>query len=297
MPDLNPFNSAKQDAENALTRAWHKIVDLRKTYVTAVLLYAVGGSSVAVAAAVLSLPLFAYVAVTVMIVALLVHAIYTTKIMKAQDAENRWAYVAGKRVEQRNVEAKIAMDTVTLALMGERHAPDAMRSASPELRAALAHHQHRLHLAQERAAAAEAVKEGTATDAERRALVRFQRRQAVPPPDGPAIEPIKARRAAHNAERKVLEAEISALATAEDIDAAMKAEEVQGARRTRRERQDAAARAEQVARERKRAGKPPTVPEPEHVLTLQLNPNGARDVRSGRGAPTPEQIAKGEDAA
>jgi hypothetical protein len=296
--DLNPFDDAKQEVQNRVTRVRNRVEDFLKTFTTAALLKTLGGSVLAIVAAALNFPVFAVVAVAVAIVALSVYAIYATKIMKDQDRENRWAYVSGKRVQQQNLEARIAMDTAALALMeGERHAPNGMRGASQELRSALAYLLHRLRLAEERAEAAEAVKEGTATAAQRRAHVRFQRHREVAPPKGPAVEPIKARRAALDAERKELEAEIKSLATEDSIKAAMKAEEVEGARRTRREIQDAARKADQAARERVRSGRAPTAAEPGLELTLKIGPNGDRDVSSGNARPTPEQIAKGEDAA
>jgi hypothetical protein len=297
VPDLNPYGPAKRDAERLVKRAWYRAVDFAKTYVTAALLKTLGLGAAALVAAALNFPVFAVAVVAVWFVASSVYMTYATKIFKAQDRETRWAYVAGKRVQQRELEAKIAMDTVTLALMGERHAPGRLRSASPELRSALALHQNRLRLAEERAAAAEAVKEGTATNSQRRALVRFQRQRQPAPPKGPAVEPIKARREALEAERAELDAEIRSLATAENIAKAMEAEEVKGARGTKRERQDAARKADQAARDRARAGKEPTRREPEHVIRVQMSVNGERNAGTGRGQRTPEQIAKGEDAA
>ncbi len=148
-----------------------------------------------------------------------------------------------------------------------------------------------------KAGAAESVKDGTATDAQRRALKRFQRsdhRQPAPP-KGPAVEPIKARRERLLAQRALLEAEIQSLATADDIDKAMKAEEVEGARRMVRERQEDARKADQAARDRARAGRKPTQREPEPVIGLSMSPNGRRQLGRGRGAPTPEQIAAGSN--
>lgn len=292
MTDLNPFDPAKQDVRNIVTRAHNKAQDLAKTYITAALTKTLGTYAIGIGAAVYMLPVAAWITIVVALVVAAVWAIYATKIMKAQDREHRWGYVGAKRVQQRNVEAEIAMHTATLALMGERHAPAAMRGATPELKAALAFNRHRLRLAEERADAAEAVKDGTATDTQRRALARFRRQSGAVPPKGPAVEPIKARRAALYAERAELEAEIKSLSTADSIAAAMQAEEVQGARRTRKERQDAARKADQAARERVRAGKEPTRSEPEHVLALRIGANGDRDVSSGRGALTPEQIAR-----
>jgi hypothetical protein len=226
-----------------------------------------------------------------------VYAIYATKLLKAQDREARWAYIAPKRMQQDVLDAQIAMDTATLALMGERHPPRSMRGATPELKSALAHAQHRVRVAEQRAEAAEAVKEGTATYLQRRTLTRLRSDRRPASPKGPAIEPIKARREALVAERAEVEAEIQALATAEDIEKARTADEVEGKRRTRRELQDAARKADQAARDRVRVGRRATQREPEHVIGLQISMNGTRDVSSGRGPATPEQIAKGENAA
>lgn len=299
MPDLNPYAPAKRDAERLIKRAGHRVVDFAKTYVTVALVKQLGVGALALVAAALNFPVFAFAIVAVSLVSFTVYAIYATRLLKAQDREERWTYVAGKRVQQDVLDAKIAMDTATLALMGERHAPGLMRGASMELKSALAHHQQRVHLAEQRANAAEAVKEGKATDRQRRTLERFQRSDQRQPatPKGPATEPIKARRAARLAERAEREAEIKSLATADDIDRAMKTEEVEGARRTKQERQEAAKKADQAARERVRAGREPTRREPEHVINMQISANGSREVGSGRGAATPEQVAMGEDVA
>jgi hypothetical protein len=298
MPDLNPFPQAQRDVESRLKRGWYRVIDFGKVHVTAALLKTLGLTGFAGVAAAFVFPALAFVTVAAALIALSIYAIYMTKIVKAQDRDERWTYVARKRVQQDVIDAKIALDTATLALMGERHAPGLMRGASPDLKSALAYHQHRLHLADQRADAAEAVKDGTATDAQRRTLKRVQRHDERPvtPPKGPALEPIKARREALLAERAELEAEIRSLATADDIDKAMKAEEVQDARRTKSERQDAARKADQAARDRVRVGREPTRREPEHIINLQLSANGDREVTNARGAATPEQIANGDDA-
>jgi hypothetical protein len=296
MPDLDPYQLAEQDARRLITRIWHRAVDFGKTYLSAALVKTLGVTIVAAIAAALSFPAFAFVIVAIALLALSLYAVYATKLLKAQDRELRWAWIGGKRVKQRELETKIALETATLALMGERQIGGRLRMASPELRSALAFHQHRLRLAEERAAAAEAVKDGNATDAQRRRLKSFQRDRQPAPPKGPAIEPIKARREALEAERAALEAEIKSLSTAGDIAAAMHTEEVEGARRTKRERRDAARKADQAARDRVRAGNSPTEPEPDHVLSVEVSANGERSVGRGQPKPTPEQIAKGETA-
>lgn len=297
MSDLDPLAAARADAEKFVVRVRHRAEDVYKTHATAALLKPLLLAAVAIVAAVLNFPVVAFALVALALGTLVVYAIYATRLLKRQDRDARWTYLGGKRVQQDVLDARIAMDTVTLALMGERHAPGAMRSASPELRGALHHHQHRLHRAEQRAEAAEAVKDGTASDTQRCTLKSLQRGRWPEPPKGPAVEPIKARRLALVAEREALAAEIKSLSTAESISKAMLAEEVQGARRTVRERQDDARKADQAARDRVRAGKEPTRREPEHVITMQVAANGEREVGQGRGPATPEQIAKGESVA
>jgi hypothetical protein len=68
---------------------------------------------------------------------------------------------------------------------------------------------------------------------------------------------------------------------------------VEDAKRTQRERQDAAVQADKAARERVRAGLRPTAAEPEHTITLGLAANGDQKVGTGSRGPTPEQIATG----
>ncbi|HEU4737587.1 MAG TPA: hypothetical protein VFS54_00755 [Solirubrobacterales bacterium] len=297
MPELDPYRLAEQDARRLITRAWHRAVDFGKTYLSAALLKTLALTIVAAVAAALNFPAFAFAIIALAFLAQSLHAIYATKLLKSQDRELRWAWIDGKRVQQRELEAKISLETATLALMGERQIGGRLRMASPELRSAIVFLQHRLRRAEERAEVAEAVKEGTATDTQRRRLKRFQHDREPAPPKGPAIKPIKARREALEAEREALEAEIKSLSTAEDIAAAMQAEEVKGARRTKRERRDAARKADQAARERVRTGNSPTAPEPDHVLNMELFPNGERRIGMGQSQPTPEQIAKGETAA
>jgi hypothetical protein len=295
--DLNPFKPAELDARRFVQRTWNRIKDLRRTYTTAMAIKMFGLTVAAGIVAILNFPVFAVVLVVGVLIAQFVYGVYATKLLKDQDRELRWTWIAGKRVEQREMDARISIESATLALLGERQLGGRWVAASPDLRGALAFHQRRLRLAEERADAAEAVKEGTATDARRRRLASIRRDRQPEPPKPPASEPIKARRAVLEAERAALEAEIKSLATAEDLAAAMRAEEVEGARRMKRERQDAARRADQAAQERVRAGRSPTAPKPERVINLELAANGERNLRTGQGQPTPEQIADGEEAA
>lgn len=92
--------------------------------------------------------------------------------------------------------------------------------------------------------------------------------------------------------RSELEAEIQALASSDDIARRWRPRRSRGARRTRRERQDAAWEATRVARQRARRGLKPTAEEPGSVLDVAFKSNGERDVQTRRGDPTPEHIVR-----
>jgi hypothetical protein len=221
-----------------------------------------------------------------------VHAIYATRLLKRKDAELRHAWIGNYRIRQRHLEHQIATDNAIMALMGERTQPHRPFQTVPrELREAVNYLAARPRDAEARAEAAEAIKRGTATDAQRRAVARHRRGRDLPPQKGPAVEPVKARRAKRQAEHAEMEAMVQSLASPGDVERAMKADE---ATRTRRERQDAAMKADQAARERMRRGLSPTAEQPEHTITVGMKPNGDNDVRSGRGRATPDQIARGE---
>ena len=295
MSGVDPFAPASADARRLTRRARDRLVDFGRTYLTVALLKSTGLAVLAVVASALNLPVVAAVLITIALFVLVVYAVYSTKLLKAQDRELRWAYAHGKRVKQQVIDARIAQDTATLVLLGERHPPSPFRGASSELRSAVTILHHRLRQAEERAEVAEAVRDGRADDEQRRRLKHLQRLDRQDRPSQlPPVEPIKARRLARRAERDLLETEIQSLATADDIDRAMRTEEVQGARANQRERQEAARKADQAARDRVRGGRTATAPTPEQSMTMSLGANGATDVRNNAGEATPEQIARGE---
>lgn len=55
-------------------------------------------------------------------------------------------------------------------------------------------------------------------------------------------------------------------------------------------------KADQAARDRARAGRRPTAEELEGVITLGVKGNGDPDLGRDSQPPTPEQIARGDDA-
>lgn len=273
--DMDPLQLAKDEARALYTRLKVRALDWAKRYLTAALLKVLVSAAGVVVLATLALPAFAAGACVVVIALLALYSINATRLLKRKDAELRWAWVANKRLHQRHLDHQIATDNVILELMGERTESRPFRFVPQELRSALAHVRQKTALAQT-----------ASTPIPIRAGV-----QAGRPAEGPALEPVKARKAAREAEHETLTAEIESLATPEDIKRAMKADE---AKRTQRERQDAAVKADKAARERTRAGLRPTAEEPEHTIALSVAANGNHKVGTDRRGPTPEQIAAGQ---
>ena len=288
---LDPLKLAEDESRQFLRRQLDRLSDLSARYVTVALLKVLGPSIAAAVLAVIALPETAAVVVVVALTLLVVYSVNATRLLKRKDAELRHAWIANKRLQQHQMEHEIATDAVILELMGERtQRPAPFRWVPPELRSAVAYLTHRLHQAESNVEALEAVIAGRATDAHRRTAKRVERRR-IAPPKGPAVEPVRKRKEAREAERAALEAEIQSLALPLDVERAMQAEQ---ANRTARERRDAAVKADQAARERARRGLRPTAEEGEQTLVVGVTPNGANDVRTGRRRLTPEQIARGE---
>ena len=276
--DMDPLQLAKDETGVLYTRLKVRVLDWAKRYLTAALLKVLVPAGGAVVLAILVLPAFAVAACVVAIALLAVYSINATRLLKRKDAELRWAWVASKRIHQRNLDHQIATDNVILELMGERTESRPFRFVPQELRSALAH-----------------VRRGaTLARAVSSPIPILAGIHAGGPSEGPALGPVKARKATREAEHETLSAEIESLAIPDDIKRAMK---VENAKRTQRERQDAATKADRAARDRARTGLRPTVLEPEPTITLSVTANGDQKVGTDRRGPTPEQIAAGADRA
>jgi hypothetical protein len=273
--DMDPLQLAEDEARALYTRMKVRALDWAKQYLTAALLKVLVPAAGAVALALVALPAFAAGACVVMTALLALYSINATRLLKRKDAELRWAWVANKRLHQRHLDHQIATDNVILELMGERTEGRPFRFVPQELRSALAHVRQKT-----------ARRQTASTPIPIRASIQTDR-----PAEGPALGPVKARRAAREAEHEMLTAEIESLATPEDVERAMKADET---KRTQRERQDAAMKADKAARDRARAGLRPTAAEPEHTIMLNVAVNGDHKVGTDRRGPTPEQIAAGQ---
>ncbi len=272
--DMDPLQLAEDEARVLYTRLKVRALDWAKRYLTAALLKVLVPAAGAVVLASLALPAFAVGACVVVIALLALYSINATRLLKRKDAELRWAWIANKRLHQRHLDHQIATDNVILELMGERTEGRPFRFVPQELRSALAHVRQRA-----------APTRTASTPIPIRAGIQAGRLA-----EGPALGPVKARKAAHEAEHEALTAEIESLATPDDIQRAMKAN---AAKRTQREHQDAAVKADKAARDRARAGLRPTAEEPENTITLSMAANGNQKVGTNRRGPTPEQIAAG----
>jgi hypothetical protein len=273
--DLDPLQLAEEEARAFYARMKIRVIEWAKRYLTVALVKVLLPSAIAVVLAVVALPTLAAVVCVAAIALLALYSINATRLLKRKDAELRWAWVANKRLHQRHLDHQIATDNVILELMGERTESRPFRFVPQELRSALAYVKRK-------------VAEASQPPAAKPLRVAQRTRGLVS--EGPAIAPIKARKSAREAEHATLTAEIESLATAGDIERAMKVEE---AKRTQHERQDAAMKADKAARERVRARLRPTATESELTIAVGVAPNGEQEVAAGRRQPTPEQIAAG----
>jgi len=95
MADLNPLVPARQDAEKFVKRAAHQVEDFAKSYFTAALLKVLGLGAGATAVAVLNFPAAAAAPVAVYVALSSLYMIYTTAVLKRQEADKRTAWLRG----------------------------------------------------------------------------------------------------------------------------------------------------------------------------------------------------------
>ena len=116
-----PYGETRRDAKKLWVRARDSLIDFVVGHFTGSLIVAAGSSLAAWALGIITLPAVAWVFGGAVILALLVPAFYATRVIKRQDAELRYAWIANKRLQQKQLEHEIATDNVILELMGERH--------------------------------------------------------------------------------------------------------------------------------------------------------------------------------
>lgn len=270
MTDPEPFDALTDDAKRLALSVSRRIFDRGREWLTHHLIVLVVGVLASGALAIAVLPIFAGIACGLIALAAVVYAIWARRLMENERRNRRWAYIQGKRIQQRELRALAAVDVATLAICGDRHARFSGRR-NPELTQALAHVQgdvRRTALAAQPAGAA-------------------QRQPAVPAP--PDLAAVRRRLQKRQAELDALEAEIQALAAPGDRklehDAADR-------RQAERDLTEATRQADRAARERRRRGQKPTQPAGEGIgLQLQVGPDGVRQVRNMDPPKTPEELA------
>ena len=230
------------------------------------LVLAIGGG----AAAVVLLPILAGVVCAVVAITSVIFAIYSRRLMADERSKRRWAYVQGKRVQQRQLRAQAAIDNAILAICGDRQA-QVSQQRNAELVQALRHLRGQLAQSAERPRPAG---------------------DAQPPPAVPAapdLASVRQRLKQRMAHIEALEAEIQSLAV--PVDDALR-EDAKELRKAEKELTAATREADRAARDRLRRGQTPTTPGGNQInFQLQVGPEGLRDIRQTELAPTPEEIA------
>jgi hypothetical protein len=226
-----------------------------------------------------SLPLVAAFLSAVVVVVATSFAVVARRLLYRQNARLRWSEIQILRERQARMKAKDELDAAALALASDDdHALLSRRGRHAELLVAVLSVRHRL--------------------AEARSLERpqppasAQHRPAAPARvDTRALERRIARRAA---ELEELEAQVQSLAIPTDGAAAGRLKE---ATNRRRAAESAAMEADSEARDRRLRGLSATVPGgSETLLELGFSADGTRDVTRRPTPPTPEEIARREDA-
>lgn len=272
MADPEPFDSFADDAKQLARSLSRRIFERGREWLTRQLVTLMVGAVASGALAIVVLPIFAGLACGLVALAAVVYAVWARRLMESERRNRRWAYVQGKRIQQRELRALAAVDAATLAICGDRQARFSGRS-NPELTQALAHLQAQVRRS---AAAAQPQPAGAG-----------QRQPALPAsPDLAAVRQSLQRR---QTEIEALEAEIQALAVPGDDKLAQDAAE---RRQAEQELTDATRRAERAARERRLRGQQPSRPPGEEIgLQVEVGPEGVRQVRQAESSATPEQIA------
>ena len=294
-----PLDALRADVEGAVRRRLRNVGWWLRKFVGAQLVKLLLGGVASIALLVAALPLFAAGAAAAVVAAALGYAVYARKQLVDERAMRRWAYVAGKRVQQDVLKRELALDLATLILVNDpadrEVAHRLSEPRSPEFASAVRYVRGRLRIA---AAAAfgrpqprKAAVHGHATPRAPTAQEMLRDGGRVPSaPVPPDLAGVRRRRDLRTSEIAKLEAELQALAAPDAIELAFAAEE---AATSYKDQRAAAHLADRVARDRRRAGRTPTAPGPDAGLAVSFHPNGSRDVRQTQTL-TPEQVARGD---
>jgi hypothetical protein len=279
---LEPLDQFRDDVERAARTWWTRGKDWLRKWVGAQLLALLGAGGAFAGLAWVAFPYAVAAGGTLVVCLLGIYALYLRKQFADERALRRWSLVGNKRQRQDVCRRELALAEATLILVGQPqdrqarfnlHAP-----GGREFVAAVRYLEARV-----RAAASL-----------QRPEPRSARVRRGADPVAPEVAGVRRRRELLKAEIAKLEAEIQALATPEAIELARAAEE---AERSYEEQRAAAHEADRNARARWRAGRKPSPATSERSLTVAFKPNGERAARRLPAAPTPEQIARGDQPA
>jgi hypothetical protein len=307
--DIEPLARQAADIERKIRRRVRDLVWLAvKRFgkeLPRILLLGTSGSA-GLVWAVIGLHEAAYLVIALVLIgAFVALAGYTLGLRKQlvdERAMRRWAFVAGKRMEQEVLKRELALDLATLILVNDpKDRATANRLSaprSPEFASAVRYVRGRLRIAasaaSDRPQPRKAAVHGHATPRAPTAQEMLRDGGRVPrAPVPPDLAVVRRRRDLRTSKIAKLEAEIQALAAPDLIELAFAAEE---AATSYKDQRAAAHLADRVARDRQRAGRKPTAPDPDGSFVVSFHPNGNRDVRQTRTL-TPEQIARGEQPA
>lgn len=278
--DRSPEQLAKETGYALVNRArrWVRDVGTRFASIAVLKLLGIGGATAVIGF--ISLPLMLACLLAAFVIGGGIWLVFAHKAFYEQKTMREWAVVAAKRLEQQKLRAEKREAEAVLLIVGDpKDRGVHLYKRRPELGQAIAWQRQRLLTA-------------SADQNARPAGAHVRAKNAPGPPN---LDPVRAQIRQLDAELNALEAEIQALALPEARSLALKATE---ARAHVSLLKDRALKARQAARERHRAGLPPTAEAPGMRLQVQVDPlAGHHAIEQLPPEPTPEQIAHGGEPA
>jgi hypothetical protein len=269
--DKDPLELTQEEASAFAHRSWNWLTDRVRAFATAKLLGIIAAVAATVAAAAYVLPALVSAAFAVCATLLAVWAIQSHRLLHRERRIEAWRAVDSLRAQQREIRAKIEVRQAAVIVAGRPGQADAALHGYQPLVAAVRWSNARARLATQPA------------------QTPPQRQRAAAPPKPPDLEQVVREIKDLRMQNKAVEARIQALAAADpefERDADEKAEAWQRARA-----------ADLEARDRARKGKRPTAERGELGFQLGLRRDGTPSSTRLPRKPTPEQTARGENAA
>jgi len=269
--DKDPIELTQEEASALARRFWSWLTDRIRALATAKLLGIIAALAATVAAAAYVLPALVFAAFAVCATLLAVWAVQSHRLLHRERRVEAWRAVDSLRARQREIRAKIEVRQATVIVAGRPGQADAALHGYQPLVAAVRWSNARVRRATQPAE------------------TPSQRQRADAPPKPPDLEKVVREIKDLRMQDKAIEARIQALAAADaefERDADEKTEAWQRARV-----------ADLEARDRARRGKHPTSERGELGFELGIRRDGTPTSTRLPRKPTPEQTARGENAA